>query len=166
MATFVSYTSGNGYAVASYRLPKYDDTVMPFGNYTVTAFVEVAQSKSKRLLYLPIQLRPNILLSNTSTFSCSRTTTSFTVTVQCNSFIQQNYYLSWTLTDSNNIPIISGETFAIAYPNFGGNSQAVTLIFQHTPTMARQLCTGTCLTATHEILHKMLSHTAQKTTNT
>lgn len=126
LATFVSYTNGNGYAGASYRLPKYNNTAMPFSNYTVTAFVNIAQVRVSDCFTFQYNYILNIFSVTQPRETSRGHQTSCTATIQSNSFINQNYVLSWTVTDSYNVPIISGETMGIAYSN-SGNSQQITL---------------------------------------
>jgi hypothetical protein len=132
-ATFVSYSNGQGYASASYRLPRYNDTSMPFGNYTVTAFVDIAQVRVSDCFSFQYNYILTIFSVTQPANVVAGQRTSFTVNVQCNSFIQQNYYLSWTVTDSNDVPIISSETYGFAFPS-GANIQSVTLTI---PTYAQ-----------------------------
>ncbi len=126
LANFVAYSNDNGYATATYRLPTYNDADMPFGNYTVTAFVDIAQVRVSDCFTFQFNYVLNIYSVTQPPETARGQQTSFTATIQCNSFIEQNYFLSWTLTDSNNVPIISGETSGTAFPG-SGNIQYVTL---------------------------------------
>ncbi len=126
LSTFVSYTNSYGYAFASYRLPKYNVANMPFGNYTVTAFVDIAQIRVSDCFTFQYNYILTIFSITHPAQTARGQQTSFSVTIQCNSFIPQNYFMSWTVTDNYNIPIISSETFGIAFPN-GGSNQQITL---------------------------------------
>jgi hypothetical protein len=108
VATFTASTDDNGYAVASYRLPNYASSVMPFGNYTVTADVDVAGTLVKDCF----TFQYNYVLNLTSVTQPAETargqTASSMVTITDNSFQNQSYVLTWTVTDTNGVPIISG----------------------------------------------------------
>lgn len=111
IATFSAYTDANGIAVASYRLPNYNSAVMPFGNYTVISTVDVAQVKVADMFVFQYNYILNDSVSQPGTTARGQTA-SAVVTIQDNSFnVSQSYFLTWTVTDNNNVPIFSGSTF-------------------------------------------------------
>ena len=110
VATFTGYTDGNGYVNASYRLPNYNSDVMPFGNYTVTALVDVAGVKVSDCFTFQYNYTLNLNSVTAPGTTARGQAASSDVTIIDNSFHSQSYFLTWTVTDNNNVPILSGST--------------------------------------------------------
>jgi hypothetical protein len=111
--TTTAYTNANGIAVATYRLPNYDSGVMPFGDYTVTASVDVAQvlvSDSFSFQYNYVLTISNVAVPGETAQGQVATTA---VTITDNSLSAQSYYLTWTVTDANDVPVVYGATSGI-----------------------------------------------------
>lgn len=116
IATFVAYTDANGTAYAVYRLPNFNSAVMLFGNYRVTVTVDVAQNVVSdafsyqygyTLSVSSLTVTPNIVARG-------RDTATLTVAINSISFQGQPYYMTYTVTDCNNVPIFSNEAFGRA----------------------------------------------------
>lgn len=114
ITTLSCTTDVNGYAVASFRLPNYDSGVMLFGNYTVTATIDVNQvvvsdcfsfQYNWILTFFSAIMSPKTIGPDQSMF--------LTASIQDNSFDNQNYYLTFTVTDANEVAITFGEVSGI-----------------------------------------------------
>ena len=136
---FTASTNANGIAVATYRLPNYGSSGMPFGNYTVTASVDIAQvlvSDSFTFQYNYILTISNVVKPSETAQGQTATTA---VSITDNSFISQSYYLTWTVTDANDVPVVygatSGTTSGVTTKITGINLNIPTYAFAGTATL-------------------------------
>ncbi len=108
IATFVGYTNDNGIIDTSYRLPNYNSSVMPFGEYTVTATVDVAQVQVTDCFSFEYNYILNFASVTTPAETARGQAATSQITIANNAFTTQPYYLTYTVTDNNNVPILSG----------------------------------------------------------
>jgi hypothetical protein len=108
IATFVAYTDQNGNAYAVYRLPNYNSTVMPFGTYEVNATVDVAQNIVSDAFLFNYQYTLSFTSINAAPQLVARGRDSVTVTANILdwSFNAQPYFITYTITDANNVPVV------------------------------------------------------------
>ncbi len=110
IATFVEYTNGSGIAVVQYRLPNDGSGVMSFGTYEVTATVDVAQvivSSSFNFQYGYTLTLGQVSVSSLVARGRDHATLSIPITTISQS--TQLYYITYTVTDANGVPVYSGE---------------------------------------------------------
>ena len=104
-ATLTAFTDYNGNAYASYRLPNIDSYLMPFNNYTITAFVNVAQTRVSDSYTFQFNYLLKFIAMTPPEDSTFGQTTHMTVLLKDNSFLNQNYVLTWAVADSKSILI-------------------------------------------------------------
>ncbi len=109
IGTFVVYTNDNGYADVSYRLPNYNSTVMPFGNYTVTATVDLAGSYESDSFTFQYCYIVNIISASMASQVNRGQYAALTVTLNNTSLQPQTYSITYTVTDNAGVAVFSGE---------------------------------------------------------
>jgi len=120
IATFVAYTNANGTAYAVYRLPNYNSAVMQFGTYKVTATVDVAQNIVSDSFWFNYGYTLNFgSLTASGIVARGRDAVSVNATFYNYDNLPENYWMTFTVTDVNNVPVafleVNGAATSAAY---------------------------------------------------
>ncbi len=129
VATFVAYTNSNGYAYASYRLPNYNSSIMPFGNYQVTSFVDVAQNREQDSFTFQYNYIVNINAASMALNVPRNHYAALTVGLNNTSLQAQTYTITYTITDNANVPVFSGEVAGQTIPAASSQTNITVMMF-------------------------------------
>ena len=105
-----AYTNESGIAVAQYRLPNFNSAIMSFGNYTVTATVDVAQNVVSDAFWYNygFAMQINGVTVNPAMAARARDLVTVNVALTNNALNDQSYTMTFTVLDCNSVPIYTG----------------------------------------------------------
>jgi hypothetical protein len=160
ISTTTSWTDITGTAVASFRLPWFDNSTngasTEFGGWTVKASVDISQNYAVDNMpfqfgYLLNMAQPTVSNSQLSRSTSSNTTMS--VVISSISTLPKTFYMTYTVYDNNSVPVTmamvqgqvlgNGATTAVANINvptwtFCGGATVKVDIFNYNPLVAGQ----------------------------